>query len=214
MGAHGAENGIPDNTLNGEAELKIVRATLDDCLAIAELAQIAGDNMPGHFWRESQQPGQTIEEAGAERAKIETANFSYRNAVLARVDGEVAGMLLGYRLPAAADNDENPADFPEFVRPIIELEQCVPESFYINMLAAYPRFRGQGIGSALMARSDGLATAAGCELITLGVFETNTGALRLYRRLGFELLESRPMVASAYHAACDILLLGRPPRGN
>jgi len=121
-------------------------------------------------------------------------------------------MLLAYPLPAAADNDEDPADFPEFVRPIIELEQCVPESFYINMLAAYPRFRGQGIGSALMARSDGLALEAGCELITLGVFETNTDALRLYRRLGFELLESRPMVASAYHAACDILLLGKRPR--
>lgn len=198
--------------MNGEPGLEIVRATLDDCLAIAELAQIAGDNMPGHFWQESQLPGQTLEQAGAERAKIETANFSYRNALIARVDGEIAGMLLAYRLPAAADNDEDPADFPEFVRPIIELEQCVPESFYINMLAAYPQFRGRGIGSALMAQSDGLAIEAGCELITLGVFETNTAALRFYRRLGFELIESRSMVASAYHEACDILLLGRPPR--
>ncbi len=192
-----------------DSVLEIVNASVDDCLAIAELAQIAGDNMPGHFWQESRQPGQTIEQAGAERARIETANFSYRNTLLARVDGEVAGMLLAYRLPSAADNDENPADFPEFVRPIIELEQCVPESFYVNMLAAYPRFRGRGIGSALMARADPLAIAAGCELISIGVFETNSGALRLYRRLGYELLESRPMPASQYHEACDVLLLGK-----
>ena len=26
------------------------------------------------------------------------------------------------------------------------LEQCVPESFYVNMLATYPQFRGQGAG--------------------------------------------------------------------
>ena len=189
---------------------EIVSATLDDCLAIAELAQIAGDNMPGHFWQDSQQPGQTIEQAGAERASIETANFSYRNTLLARIDGEVAGMLLAYRLPAAADNDEDPADFPEFVRPIIELEQCVPESFYINMLATYPRFRGHGSGTALMAQTAPLAQAGDCELISIGVFATNSGALRLYRRLGYELIDSRPMAASAYHEACDVLLLGKP----
>jgi ribosomal protein S18 acetylase RimI-like enzyme len=198
--------------VNGEVELEIVRATPEDCLAIAELAQIAGDNMPGHFWEESRLPGQSLEEAGAERAKSIDANFSWRNTLLARVGGEIAGMMLAYRLPAAADNDEKPADFPDFVSPIIELEQCVPGSFYINMLAAYPRFRGQGIGSALLARSDGEARDAGCELITLGVFETNEGALRLYRREGFQLIDSRPMVASDYHEACEILLLGRPVR--
>jgi len=195
-----------------QAQPDMVKATPEDCLAIAELAQIAGENMPGHFWEDSRLPGQTIEEAGAERAKIATANFSYRNTLLARVDGEIAGMLLGYPLPAAADNDEDPADFPDFVRPIIELEQCVPESFYINMLAAYPRFRGRGIGTALMAQADGLALAAGCDLISIGVFETNGGALRLYRRLGYQLFASRPMAASPYHAACDVLMLVKQPR--
>ncbi len=194
-----------------KGEPQIVKATIDDCLAIAELAQIAGDNMPGHFWQESRLPGQTLEQAGAVRARNETANFSWRNTLLARVDGEIAGMLLGYRLPAAADNDEDPADFPEFVSPIIELEQCAPESYYINMLAAYPRFRGRGIGSALLAQADRLALDAGCELISIGVFATNTGALRLYRRFGYELLESRPMAASDYHEACDVLLLVKTP---
>ena len=191
-----------------DEQAEIVSATLNDCLAITELAQIAGENMPGHFWQETRQPGQTIEEAGAERARIETARFSYKNTLLALVDGKVAGMLLAYRLPSAADNDEEPADFPEFVRPIIELEQCVPESFYINMLAAYPRFRGRG--SALMAQADPLALAAGCELISIGVFAPNSGALRLYRRLGYELIESRPMAASAYHEGCDVLLVKKP----
>ena len=185
-------------------------ATKNDCLAIAELALIAGDDIPGYFWADSQRPEQSLAEAGAERARSQTANFSWRNAWLACVDGETAAMLLAYRLPAAADNDEDPADFPDFIRPAIELEQCVPESFYVNMLAAYPRFRGQGLGSALMARVDGLAREAGCDLISIEVFEANQGALRLYHRLGYQLRETRPVPKSDYFEAGNLLLLTKP----
>ena len=190
-----------------QGDLTIRNAGPGDCLAIAELALIAGDGMPGFFWADSQQPGQSLAEVGAGRARLPGANFSWRNCLLASIDGEVAAMLLAYRLPSADENDEDPADFPEFARPLIELEQCVPESFYITMLAAYPQFRGLGLGSALMGRVDALAGAAGCDLISIEVFETNEGALRLYRRLGYELQESRPMVASDYVAAQNVLLL-------
>ena len=173
-------------------------ATPEDCFAIAELALIAGDGIPGFFWADSQKTDQTLAEAGAERARLPGANFSWRNCLVASIDAEVAAMLLAYRLPAAAENDEDPAQFPEFVRPLVELEQCVPESFYINMLAAYPQYRGMGFGSALMGRVDALARAAGCDLVSIEVFETNAGALRLYRRFGYELQESRAMVASDY----------------
>ena len=184
-------------------------ATPADCLNIAELALIAGDNIPGYFWAESQRPGQTLVETGAELARSESANFSYRNVLLACEAGEVAAMILAYRLPAAADNDEDPRAFPLFAQPLVELEQCVPESFYINMLAAYPDYRGQGAGSALLTECDRQAQAAGCELISIEVFASNTGALRLYQRHGFEQVESRPMVASDYHPAGDVLLLTR-----
>jgi ribosomal protein S18 acetylase RimI-like enzyme len=191
-------------------EAVIRNATPGDCLSIAELALIAGDGIPGYFWADYQQPGQNLAEAGAMRASIPEANFSWRNCLVACIDGEVAAMLLAYRLPAAADNDEDPAEFPEFVRPLVELEQCVAESFYINMLAAYPRFRGRGLGTKLMERIDGLARAAGCDLISIEVFENNRGALRLYRRLGYELRESRPIIASDYVEAQEVLLLTRP----
>jgi ribosomal protein S18 acetylase RimI-like enzyme len=193
------------------ALMNIRAATPADCLAIAELAQMAGDNIPGYFWADTQKPGQSVVEAGAELARSETANFSYRNVLLACRQHDIAAMMLAYRLPAAADNTDNPLDFPEFVRPMIELEQCVAESFYINMLATYPRFRGQGAGSALLAEVDRLALAAGCALISIEVFASNEGALRLYRRLGYEEVERRPMVASDYHPAGDVLLLTRAP---
>jgi len=194
--------------------MDIRSATPADCLAIAELAQMAGDNIPGHFWAESQMPGQSIIEAGAERANSESANFSYRNTRIACHDSTIAGMLLGYRLPAAADNDEDPLEFPEFVRPLVELEQCVPGSYYINMLASYPRFRGQGIGGALLQEVDQRALMHGCELISILVFEVNQGALRLYQRNGYHIVETRPMVASDYLPAGQVLLLTRQPVRN
>jgi len=133
--------------------------------------------------------------------------------LLACIGDRVGGMLLAYRLPAAADNDEDPADFPEFVRPLIELEQRVPESFYINMIATYPQHRGQGIGSALMGKVDGLARAAGCGLVSIEVFDSNQGALKLYRRLGYVEVDSLPMVASPYHPAGRAILLTRQTGG-
>jgi ribosomal protein S18 acetylase RimI-like enzyme len=187
--------------------VEIRKASIADCLAIAELAQIAGDGIPGIFWADARQPGQSLETTGTELLKSETANFSYRNTLVACQDGEIAGMLLAYRLPAAEDNDEDLLDVPEFVRPLIELEQCVAESFYINMLATYPRFRGQGIGSALMAEADGLALAAHCELISIAVFASNPESLKLYQRLGYETVEQRAVIACDYHPATEVLLL-------
>ena len=187
--------------------MEISSATADDCLAIAELALMAGDGIPGYFWAESQRPGQTLAEAGADLAGSETANFSYRNAQLARLDGLVAGMLLAYRLPAAADNKDNIADFPEFVRPMIALEQCVPESYYINMLATYPRFRGLGVGTELMRQVDRMARLCGCSLISIQVFDSNPGALWLYQRLGYEIIDDRSMQESQFVPAGQVLLL-------
>ncbi len=191
--------------------MEIRSATHADCLAIAELAQMASDNMVDHFWADSQLPGQSLEEVGAEAAKSENANFSYRNTRIACEHGEIAGMLLAYRLPAAEDNDDDPLEFPEFVRPLILLEQLVEESFYINMLATYPRFRGQGIGSKLLAEVDKHAIAADCKLISILVFAINQGALHLYLRHGYKIVERLPMVASDYLPAGDVLLLTRAP---
>jgi ribosomal protein S18 acetylase RimI-like enzyme len=191
--------------------MEIRSATHADCLAIAELAQMASDNMVDHFWADSQLPGQSLEEVGAEAAKSENENFSYRNTRIACEQGEIAGMLLAYRLPAAEDNNDDPLDFPEFVRPLILLEQLVAESFYINMLATYPRFRGQGIGRKLLAEVDKHAIAADCKLISILVFAINQRALRLYLQHGYRIVERLPMVASDYLPASDVLLLTRAP---
>jgi ribosomal protein S18 acetylase RimI-like enzyme len=170
---------------------------------------MAGEGIPAYFWEQSRKEGQSLLEVGALNAASDTENFSWRNTQLALIDTAIAGMLLAYRLPAAGP-DEDLAEYPAFIRPLIELEWCVPESFYINMLATYPAYRNRSVGTRLLAQVDRLAGEAGCTLSSIEVFAENTGALRLYQRLGYEVIEQRPVVPHACHPYTgEILLLVR-----
>ncbi|HSJ48226.1 MAG TPA: GNAT family N-acetyltransferase [Gammaproteobacteria bacterium] len=182
-----------------------------DCRALAELALIAGEGIPAFFWASSRLPGQAVEEVGAANLLSETENFSYRNIQVAEVGDDVAGMLLAYRLPESGPV-EDLSDLPDFIRPMIELEARVPGSYYINMLACFPRYQGQGIGTALMSIVDGQARREGCGLASIMVFSENRGALRLYQRLGYTVVDRRPVIPHACHpyAAGEVLLLTRP----
>ena len=186
--------------------MEIRSATKQDCRAIAELALMAGEGIPAYFWAQTKRTGQTIEEVGAQYAASETDNFSFRNVQVAIIDRQIAGMLLAYRLPAAGDADD-PADYPDFIRPLIELEQCVPESFYINMLATYPDYRNRAVGSTLMEYANKLAARAGCEQLSVEVFAQNDGALRLYQRLGYRIADTRQVIPHPCHPYTGELVL-------
>lgn len=106
--------------------------------------------------------------------------------------------MLAYRLPEEEDADDL-ASLPAFIRPLVELEQCVPGSFYINMLASFPQFRNRGVGTTLMDQVDRLASEAACILSSIEVFDQNEGALRLYQRLGYSIIEKRDVIPHASH---------------
>jgi ribosomal protein S18 acetylase RimI-like enzyme len=120
-------------------------------------------------------------------------SFSYRNARICEIDGAVAGMLLSYALP---DPYELPManECPPVVRPLLELESKVPGSWYVNAIATHEPFRGRGVASALMATSEDLARAAAATSLSLIVSSENRLAHGLYLKLGFEAVESRPLV--------------------
>jgi len=70
---------------------------------------------------------------------------------------------------------------------------------YLSSIGTADWARGRGLGELVTATAAADAIAAGSEWIHLGVFADNTAAIRLYRRVGFELL-GRP--------APDLLLIG------
>jgi ribosomal protein S18 acetylase RimI-like enzyme len=93
-------------------------------------------------------------------------------------DGRVAAALLAYLLPV--HSDVNLDELPDLLRPLEELELKVPGTFYINVLAAYPEYRGLGLGASFLEEAHMLASEAGCNELDLEVFEQNEGAVGLY----------------------------------
>lgn len=196
---------------SAKGSVLIQNATPGMCRSIAELALMAGEGIPAYFWKQSAAEGQDIIEVGAQKAALEEQNFSYRNVHVAKIGDQIAGMILAYRLPDMADA-EDLEQSPAFIRPLIELEQCVPGSFYINMLATYPKYRNRAVGTALMGMVDQLACQQRCSLSSIEVFDRNEGALRLYQRIGYTITERRRVVPHQCHPydGGDIVLLTRP----
>ncbi len=184
-------------------------ATKEDCRSIAELAEIAGEGIPSYFWSLSAEEGQDSLDVGENKAASETDNFSYHNTTMVILDGNIVAMMLAYRLPETEDA-EDLNELPKLIRPLVELEQCVPGTYYINMIAVFPDYRNMGIGSKLMYLANQLAKKSGCDTLSIELFEQNEGALRLYQRQGFEIIESRPVVPhSCYPYDTNVLLLTR-----
>lgn len=57
---------------------------------------------------------------------------------------------------------------------------------WIYNISVVPAFRGQGVGSLLMAHAEALAREGGYRSLGLMVASHNEGARRLYARLGFD----------------------------
>lgn len=69
--------------------------------------------------------------------------------------------------------------------------------FNIHDVHVTPTARGAGLGSALVETLAELGREHGHAKLTLEVSATNTGAIRLYRKLGFAGLENLPAVTPA-----------------
>jgi ribosomal-protein-alanine N-acetyltransferase len=86
------------------------------------------------------------------------------------------------------------------------------DEIHINNLAVLPRFRGGGMGSAILRHVFEEARRLGAKRATLEVRASNDGARRLYERLGFRTAGRRPNYYSS--PVEDALILWNDGLGN
>lgn len=178
-------------------------ARRDDDELLARIIDLAGEGLPRVLWAAIGGPGADPWAIGRERARRDSGGFSWRNAVVADLDGRPAGAIVTYLTDAAPDPPD--ADTPPLFVPLIELEALAPATRYINAMAVLPYARRRGVAQALMA-----APAPGPNGTSLIVTDTNTAARALYERLGFVAAARRPVVAGDWHtAARDWVLMIR-----
>jgi ribosomal protein S18 acetylase RimI-like enzyme len=171
------------------------RAALkSDGAEIALLVNIALHGGIAQGWAHDSSAEGTFDpiEVGRLQMMRDDTEFGWRNVTMAEVDGEVVGMMLGYREPDTAQ--PVPDNEPGFMRPINELEAEANGTWFISMLGVHVGWRGRGVGSALLDVADvkaGETEARGTALI---VEDVNAGARRLYERHGYGIRATRPMV--------------------
>lgn len=174
-------------------QLPYRRASTDDAPALAELGNMAGEGLPLYVWSHMAEAGKSPWEIGRERARRESGGFSYRNAVVRVEDSRAVACLVGYPLddaPAPVDYSGLP---PMFV-PLQQLEDMAPGTWYVNVLATYPEYRGRGYGSELLAVAEAMAQDLGKRGLSIIVADSNSGARRLYERQGYVEQARRPMI--------------------
>jgi len=159
-----------------------------DAAVLAELVNHAGEGIPHHLWNQMAEPGQDPWEIGRARqeAKIGDATI----VVVDEGDGAIAG-LTGYRTP---DEPEPLDGLPPVIVPMQELENLVPATWYVNVLAALPAHRGKGWGSRLLEIAERIAADQGLTGMSIIVADNNLLARRLYEREGYEELSRRKAV--------------------
>jgi ribosomal protein S18 acetylase RimI-like enzyme len=155
-------------------------AQKQDCGSIATLYSMSSDGVADYIWTTLAEPGEDILGVGRRRYEREDTPFSYQSCTLAKVEGEIAGMLVAF--PMTVDGGAEPESDP-VLAPYSALEEDA--SYYVCGVAVFEQYRGLGIGRELMLRAERDARERNLEKLSLIVFEKNTGPKELYERLGY-----------------------------
>lgn len=158
----------------------------EDSRQIAELYRMAAGGVADYMWSGMATAGESVLDVGARRFARSGEDFSFQNCLVAARESRIIGMIHAFPMLDATDPGD---DFDPVLRPYADLER-VP-SLYIAGIAVYPEFQGQGVGEMLLGGVGMYHLDAGLEEKSLIVFEENTGAVRLYERLGFETVDRR-----------------------
>ncbi len=179
-------------------------ANESDAHELADLVNFAGEGLPLHFWSGIAQGDQDPWDVGRMR-QAEKANEG-QIVVVDLGNGAVAS-LTGYTI--GAEPESIGEDFPKLIRPLQELENQALESWYVNVLACYPEYRGKGHGSRLLRLAEQIAQDQNLKRMSVIVASNNTGARQLYERHGYEEVATLPCIRDDWETETEhwVLLL-------
>ena len=169
------------------------QATQEDAVAMSELVNMAGEGLPYYLWSQMIEDNESAWDVGQNRAKRESGGFSYRNTIVREEGNCVVACLIGYALSDKPDSDIY-QDLPAMFIPLQELEDLACSTWYVNVLATYPEFRGKGYGVEFLQLAEQISHDNNLLGISVIVSDGNPGARRLYERHGFIEKASRAMV--------------------
>jgi DNA-3-methyladenine glycosylase I len=124
----------------------------------------------------------------AEVACRRDTQYSWQNALIAEVDGMVAGAVVGYDGAELYTLREGTfAVLSDYVRHSVSIvDETSAGEYYLDSVGVLPEFRGLGVGCALVKAFCDKAFTTGHRRVGLIVDCENPNAAKLYTSLGFE----------------------------
>lgn len=170
-------------------DIIIRKATKDDATLIAKVVAMAiGADIAKVYCGENHQM------VLKELARMEVSQYSYRNVLVAEVDGMPAGAAVAYdgadlyKLREATLKTISRYTGKEL---IIKDDETDASEYYLDSLGVLPEFRKSGVASKLILALKEIATSEYNKPLGLLVDFENPKAERLYMSLGFERVEEK-----------------------
>lgn len=174
--------------------MRIEKATKADANDIARLIMMAMSDDCCQYLAGENHTLQDFETMMTELAEKAYSQYSYTNTMVARdSDGSVMGICVAYQ---GADLHSLREAFFDAARRHLDRDfsniddETDAEELYIDSLAVYPKYRNQGIASALLHAAIANAHSHGLPAGLL-VDKGNPRAERLYRSVGFEFVNDK-----------------------
>lgn len=169
----------------------------DASFLVPLVAESSGGVWPA-VWRALAGENETVEACAIRYLTDPTNDLSIKNTLVVELDGTCLGAMICYQEGQNSDSESNtppalPADLIEALQPYRDLSD--PESLFIAEVCFLPEARGKGLGTRLLQQALDLAAKANLPSVSLRVFSANEGAIRLYKRFGFRLVDERPVTA-------------------
>ena len=176
--------------------LAIRPACPEDALAAARLIALSMGPLADFFFASGMRKG--TEQVLADLFRRSGNRFSHQFAEVAELGGRAAGLLIAYssrlmgRLALAMGRQlveigglRSVLRLVPKTLPLALFREAEPGEYFINTLAVFPEFQGQGIGTRLLRRAEEKAAQEGLVRCALSVEVENLRAKRLYERTGF-----------------------------
>ena len=129
--------------------------------------------------------------------------FSFQFTEVATLSGKVTGLVIAYsgrvmkslELPMSLHlfQASGVLGFIRFIKrasPLFGIKEAENDEYFISNIAVLSAYQGQGLGKYLLSQAEKTAKEQGFNKISLTVDVENERALSLYKRIGFNVIET------------------------
>lgn len=164
-----------------------------DADSLAYLTNLSSEGMSGCIWEHLAEGDETPLQAGARLIAKDSGIFSFHNTTVIAQGHQVFALitgrhLQGSNLPVRLD------DFLPFIRPLIQLETKVQDTWNITALAVDENMRHRGMAMQLLEAIEQKAQVMQLRKLSIAVASENTEGCSLCQGFGFQVTDEEEFI--------------------